>query len=156
MRKLIFLLMSLQTYNVYAGICKVDETLIASCILTDKNQQVAAFCADNHSDDIRYTFKKNGNTELEVNFNSNNKIKRWLDLGTYTTYLGFNKGSYSYVIGVPEERPKAVAFLDVKKNGKTISSKECNANSFGEKDIKKTSIEDLPDDSVRNSGFRFP
>lgn len=44
-----------------------------------------------------------------------NKLKRWLDLGTYTTYFGFNKGGYSYVLGVPEEKPGAVAFLDVKK-----------------------------------------
>ncbi|WP_185157462.1 hypothetical protein [Klebsiella pneumoniae] len=44
-----------------------------------------------------------GAVELEVNFDVKNKLKRWLDLSTYTTYFGFNKGAYSYILGVPEE-----------------------------------------------------
>lgn len=42
-------------------------------------------------------------------------LKKWVDLATYTTYLGFNRGEYSYVLRVPAEKPGAVAFLDVKK-----------------------------------------
>lgn len=62
-----------------------------------------------------YIFKKGSSTELDVDFNSQNKLKRWVALGTYTTYLGFSRGEYSYVISVPEERPGVVAQFDVKK-----------------------------------------
>lgn len=45
------------------------------------------FCANNNV--VRYLFRdiNNGNVELEVKFNAQNKLKRWLDLGTYTTFL---------------------------------------------------------------------
>lgn len=80
-----------------------------------EQKKVAMFCANNNV--VRYLFRdiNNGNAELEVKFNAQNKLKRWLDLGTYTTYFGFNNGAYSYVLGVPEEKPGVVAFLDVKK-----------------------------------------
>ncbi|EPF6109374.1 hypothetical protein R2970_001854 [Enterobacter cloacae] len=137
--------------------CGVDETLVASCELSGAEKKLAMFCANNNNA-VRYIFRNinNGNVELEFKFNAKNKLKRWLDLGTYTTYFGFNKGTYSYVLGVPEEKPGVVAFLDVKKNGKTISSKECSSNSFGEKNIRNNSIEDVLDSSVRDNAFKFP
>ncbi|WP_133522784.1 hypothetical protein [Buttiauxella sp. JUb87] len=85
-----------------------------------------------------------------------NRLKRWLNSGTNTTYLGFNKGAYSYVLLIPEEKQGAVALLDIKKNGEVISSKRCNSNSFGEKGIQSRSIEDIVDDTVRNNEFKFP
>lgn len=137
--------------------CDVDEVFIASCEISGAEKKVAMFFASNKNT-ARYVFKKvdTNSIELEVNFDAKNKLKRWLDLGTYTTYLGFNKGSYSYVLGIPEEKPGVVAFLDIKKNGKTISSKECLSNSFGEKNIKSDSVEDVLDSSVRDNNFRFP
>ncbi|MEN5017995.1 hypothetical protein ABEH87_16790 [Erwinia sp. Eh17-17] len=83
-------------------------------------------------------------------------MKRWVDLGTYSTYLGFNKGAYSYVLIVPEERLDAVALLQISKNGEKISTRRCESNSFGEKHIKRRSIEDVPDENVRDHGFKFP
>lgn len=137
--------------------CDNDETLIALCELSGAEKKVAIFFANNENKS-RYLLKKvdTGAVELEVNFDVKNKLKRWLDLSTYTTYFGFNKGAYSYILGVPEEKPGAVAFLDIKKNGKTISAKECSSNSFGEKNIKIDSIEDVLDSSIRDNDFKFP
>lgn len=138
-----------------ARVCNAGETLVASCHLPGKIKRTAAFCAnDNH--EIRYFFKKADNIELEVRFDAKNKLKRWLDSGTYSTYFGFNRGAYSYVLIVPEERCGVVAILDIKKNGEIISSKDCSSNSFGEKDIKSNSIEDVPDSLVRDNHFKFP
>ncbi len=156
MKKSIFLLAALMTLHVYADECANNEILIASCTLSGKVTRVAKFCADPQSDTIKYTFKKGGASELTVDFNSHNKLKRWVDLGTYTTYLGFSRGEYSYVLSVPEERLGAVAQLDVKKNNKIISSKQCDSNSFGEEGVKINSIEDVQDSSVRGNGFKFP
>lgn len=112
--KNIFLLSLIMISRAYADVCNVGETLVASCNLPGEINRTAAFCAnDNHS--VRYFFKKIDSIELQVSFDAKNKLKRWLDLGTYTTYLGFNKGSYSYVLGIPEEKPGVVAFFDIKK-----------------------------------------
>lgn len=100
--------------------------------------------------------KKIKKTELRVDFNSTRKLKRWVDKWTYTTYFGFSEGKYDYILGVPEEKPNAVAFLNIKKDGKPISTSNCSSNSFGEKDIKNINIEDVSDSSVRDNGFKFP
>jgi len=155
MKKIIFLLIFSPFIYSYANECNFDETLIASCNFSGETNRKAIFCEKN-GESTRYFFKKNDHIELEEKFYSTNKLKRWKDLGTYTTYFGFNKGAYSYILGVPEERPGVVAFLDVRKNGKTISSKECDSNSFGNKDIKSKSIEDVPDSGIRDNNFRFP
>jgi hypothetical protein len=156
MRKIILAVLLISTFHAHSSECNTNETLIASCSLSGKVQRVAAFCANKKDNTLYYTFKNKSVAELVVHFNSGNKLKRWVDLGTYTTYFGFNQGAYSYVLGVPEERPGVSAFLDVKKNGSTVSSKKCDSNSFGEKDIKNNSIEDVLDSSVRDNGFKFP
>jgi len=139
----------------HGDVCDFGETVVELCNLTGKINSTVVFCA-NGDQEVRYLFKKNDSVELEVDFDATNKLKRWMDLGTYTTYFGFNKGGYSYVLGVPEEKLGAVAFLDVKKNGKIISSKECSSNSFGEKNVQNKSIEDVLDSSVKDNAFRFP
>lgn len=141
---------------IHASECGLSETLIASCELSGKVKRVATFCANTRDDTIRYAFKKGGSLELVVNFNKRHKLKRWVDLGTYTTYLGFSQGGYSYVLSVPEEKPGVVAQLDVRKNHQIISAKQCNENSFGEEGIKMNSIEDVSDSLVRDNGFKFP
>jgi len=156
MKVISFFLITFVANYSYASECQSGETLIASCEIPGKIKSVAAFCAKKEDDTIRYTFNKGNISELTVYFDSQNKLKRWVDLGTYTTYLGFNRGVYSYVLIVPEEKPGVVAYLDVKKNGGVISFKRCASNSFGEKDIKMNSIEDVDDAFVRNNGFDFP
>lgn len=156
MKKTIFILTMVFVPYAYASDCDMDEILIASCDLSGKVSRKATFCANKKNDTIKYTFSKGGASELIVNFNAKEKLKRWVDLGTYTTYLGFNQGHYSYILSIPEERPGVVAQLDVKKNGKLISAKQCDSNSFGEKDIKMKGIEDVLDSSVRDNAFKFP
>lgn len=140
MKRITLILISLPLTSVFASECKTDETLIASCNLSGKVSRSAFFCVSKTSDLIRYTFERDHKPELVVNFNPKDKLKRWLDLGTYSTYLGFKKSTYSYVLIIPEERPEAVALMDVSRNGRRISRSRCNANSFGKKDIKSNSI----------------
>lgn len=156
MKKMIFILTMVFVPYTYASDCGVDETLIASCDFSGKVSRKAVFCANEKDETIKYIFSKGNSSELIVNFNSKEKLKRWVDLGTYTTYIGFNQGQYSYVLRIPEEKPGVVAQLDVRKNGKLISNKQCDSNSFGEKDIKMKNIEDVLDSSVRDNGFKFP
>ncbi|CRY56867.1 Uncharacterised protein [Yersinia intermedia] len=156
MKRLLFIFLLVPVYQTYAAECNSDETMIASCSLPGKIQRVAAFCTNEKTDTLYYVFKKGGNIELKVDFNTSRKLKRWVDQWTYTTYFGFSQGKYDYVLGVPEEKPNAMAFLNIKKDGESISITNCNSNSFGEKDIKSNSIDDVSDSSVRNNGFKFP
>lgn len=156
MRWILFSLLVLVAHCSSASECQSNETLIASCNLSGKISRLAAFCTNKKEDTIRYSFSKGNVAELTVTFDSKSKLKRWVDLGTYTTYLGFNRGAYSYVLRVPEEKSGAVALLDVKKNGEISSTKRCSSNSFGEEDIKINSIEDVDDGAIRNNGFKFP
>ncbi|MEB6335714.1 hypothetical protein [Serratia rhizosphaerae] len=136
MKKIIFIITVIFVPYTYANDCSVNEILIASCDLSGEVNRKATFCANEKNDTIKYTFSKGVSSELIVNFNSKEKLKRWVDMGTYTTYLGFNRGKYSYVLSIPEERLNVVAQLDVKKDGELISTKQCDSNSFGEKILK--------------------
>lgn len=156
MKKNMFFITALVMSQAYANECASNEILIASCTLSGKVERIAAFCANLKDDTVKYRFTKGGETELVVGFNHQNKLRRWVDLGTYTTYLGFSRSDYSYILSVPEEKPGVVAQLDVKKNNKIIISKQCDFNSFGEERLKMNSIEDIPDNLVRDSGFKFP
>lgn len=156
MKVYIFVFMMFSISYANANECANNETLIASCLLSGKVSRIATFCAKPKDETIKYTFKKGVKKELVVGFDSKNKLKRWVDLGTYTTYLGFSRGEYSYILSIPEEKPGVVAQLDVKKNNKLISSKQCDSNSFGDEGIKMNSIEDVSDDLVRDDGFKFP
>ncbi|MDN0110114.1 hypothetical protein [Yersinia mollaretii] len=156
MKRLLFTFLLVPAYQTYAAECSSDETMIASCTLSGKMQRVAAFCTNEKTDTLYYVFRNGEDIELKVDFSESRKLKRWVDKWTYTTYFGFSQGKYDYVLGVPEEKPNAVAFLNIKKDGESVSIKNCNFNSFGEKDIKNNSIDDVSDSSVRNNGFKFP
>jgi hypothetical protein len=136
--------------------CKDTDVLIASCHFSGVSQRVATFCLNKKNSVIECTFQKNNKKELNVSFSLENKLKRWVDLGTNTTYFGFNKGGYSYILIIPEEKPNVVALLDIKQNGIDISTNRCDSNSFGERNIKSNSIEDVPDEIVRSNNFKFP
>ncbi|GAA0480545.1 MULTISPECIES: hypothetical protein [Tatumella] len=156
MKKYIFVFMMFSISYANASECAKNETLIASCSLSGKLSRIATFCAKPKNGMIKYTYKNGMETELVVDFDFENRLKRWVDLATYTTYLGFSRGEYSYILSIPEEKPGVVAQLDVKKNNKIISSKQCDSNSFGDEGIKMNSIEDVSDDVVRDGGFKFP
>jgi len=139
-----------------ASECNVGETIVASCDLPGKVKSTATLCSNGKSGDLYYVFKSNGIIQLKVDFSTGRKIKRWVDKWTYTTYFGFSQGRYDYILIVPEEKPNAVAFLNVKKDGIYVSMKKCSSNSFGEKDIQSDKVEDFLDSSVRDNGFKFP
>ena len=153
MKMLLFMMLFLIS-RVDASECANGEIVIASCTLQDRGE--AVFCLNKPSGDLYYSFKKNNDLELKVTFTKVNKLKRWVDLGTYTTYFGFINEGFGYSLGVPEEKPNARAFLNIKQNGKLISLRDCESNSFGEKEIKSDKIEEVNDLDVRNNGFRFP
>lgn len=156
MKRIALILTIFPLTYVFASECKTNEVLIASCDLPGKTPRSAIFCANENFNSVQYIFARDRKPELVVNFNQKNKLKRWLDLWTYSTYLGFSKGAYSYVLVIPEERPDAVALLEVSKDGRKKSRLRCGANSFGEKNIKSLSIEDVPDSIIINNGFQFP
>lgn len=156
MKRFLFTLLAACVFPAYATECRTGETLIASCSLPGTTARVADFCINKKTNSIYYAFSKGGRVELKVDFNENEKLKRWVDKWTYTTYFGFSQGKYDYILGVPEEKPGAVAFLKIKKDGESLSTKSCNANSFGEKNVVSNKIEDVPDANVRDNGFKFP
>ncbi|MFZ5001203.1 hypothetical protein ACOY5P_17685 [Enterobacter asburiae] len=139
-----------------ASECNKSEVLVASCHISGKVFRTAYICADKKGVNGRYVFERNSHVEMSVEFNKSYQLQRWLDKGTYTTYFGFQKSSYSYVIGVPEENFGAKAFLNVKKDGKDVMNKECDSNSFGDKKKNGEYVKDLNDEVVLNGKSIFP
>ena len=140
-----------------AGSCPSGQKLIAECSLPGKVERKALICYSlEKPTSLTYFFKRKGHVELEVKFSEKNKLKRWTDETTYTRYFGFYRGSYSYTIGVPQETPGALAFLDVKNGDTLLSTTDCLSNSFGEKDVAHPYIENVPDLKVRENHFKFP
>lgn len=156
--KSIYVILLFITNSAYAiDGCPSGQKLIAECTLPGKIERRALICYTLEKPiSLTYYFKKNGHVDLEVNFSDKNKLKRWVDDATYTRYFGFHRGSYSYTIGVPQETPGALAFLDIKKAGALLSTTDCLSNSFGEKDIAHPYIENIPDIKVRENNFKFP
>ena len=131
-----------------------DDVLIAECQIDGKVLKEAYICSAKDGKTGYYFFKRNKKIEMKIKFDKNKKLLRWLDKWTYTTYFGFLNGGYAYVIGVPEENFDAKAFLIVKENNNYLMNKECNYNSFGDKEKKGEFIEDLNDaDALKKSIF---
>ncbi|WP_223515943.1 hypothetical protein [Pseudomonas sp. GL-R-26] len=145
--------------NVYAcevDLCKADEMVIASCRLSEAKGRVVSFCASANKKTISYRVGSNSDLEMNIQFSNKKPVSRWLDVGTYTTYFGFRRAAYSYVLGVPQESLGARAFLEVAKNDKILTSVDCVDNSYGEKNIDSEAIINVQDDLVRSNGFLFP
>ena len=156
--KSIYAILFFATNAAYAvGGCPSGQKLIAECSLPGKVERKALICySQEKPTSLTYFFKRKDHVELEVNFSEKNKLKRWTDEATYTRYFGFHRGSYSYTIGVPQETPGALAFLDIKKEDNLLSTTDCLSNSFGEKDVVHPYIENIPDVKVRGNHFKFP
>lgn len=137
-------------------LCKAKEIMIASCQLDETKTRILSFCSTADKNKVVYRFGKKTNLELKVAFSGANRMWRWLDAATYTTYFGFRKGIYGYSFGVPQETYGAKAFLDITKGGELIRSQNCIDNSFGEKHLLSEAIHDVTDGSVRNNNFLFP
>ena len=146
-------------------LCEKQEVSVVSCGIKGKQQKIVSICAviDSKTPDknfIEYRFGTKKNIQLSYKVTrqtTDQKLYRWVDKVTYTTYFGFNKGEFSYSVGVPEERFGALTFVSVKKNGNDISNLECKTNSFGEKKLNSSLIVDVSDDFLRsNKNLVFP
>lgn len=151
------MLFPLVTQGGEKNLCTTAEINIASCETT-KGKYVS-FCA-NQGGNIHYRFGGLSKSELIVKFSEKRKMFRWIDIETYTTFFGFNRGGYSYVFGVPQETFGATAFLIVKKSDEVLSYNDtyiCVSNSFGDKYLKNKAIQDVQDSLIRTKGgLMFP
>ncbi|MBL0455615.1 hypothetical protein JD499_00020 [Aeromonas enteropelogenes] len=139
------------------NLCKSDEIEIAACQIDEPKERLISFCLDKKRDVVNYRFGKKKSMELTTKFTNENQLQRWTDVGTYTVYLGFKRGEYSYSFGIPQETINAKAFLSIKRKGERLGhDKLCVGNSFGDKNISSNAIIDIDDEDVRNSSFDFP
>lgn len=136
--------------------CKSGEVMVASCNLNEKRNRMISFCADVTKQVISYRFGLSSGVEIDSVFVSEKPLSRWVDAATYTVYLGFRRGGYSYVFGVPQETLGAKAFLKVARDNKNIMNSECTDNSFGEKGFGSEAIQEVSDELVREHCFTFP
>lgn len=137
-------------------LCKTDEIMIASCLLNEKKQRILSLCSSADKLNISYRFGTRSKVELDVIFSNKEPVSRWVDVTTYTTYFGFRLKEYAYVVGIPQERYGATAFLEVTKNDLGIMDRNCVENSFGEKNLRSDAIQDVEDELVRGNKFLFP
>jgi len=143
-------------YSAEMTLCAHNEIMVASCNLDENKNRTLSFCSDATQKIMFYRFGTASDIELEVVFSDKNPVSRWVDIATYTTFLGFRIDKYTYTLGVPEERFGAKAFLEITKNNETIMTRNCLENSFGEKKLTNTSIFEVDDSKVRNNKFIFP
>jgi hypothetical protein len=137
-------------------LCDSDEIMVASCVLNEKKRRVLSFCSSADKKTIVYRFGVEQKIDLINDFSVRSPVSRWIDKWTYTTYLGFRVNEYSYVLGVPQEKYGARAFLEVAKNDVALMDRSCLENSFGEKDLDSEAIMDVEDRIVRDNKFLFP
>lgn len=145
--------------NVYASeetLCNANEIMIASCQIDEQKFRKLSICSAQDKETIVYRFGKKKKIEMSVIFSRKNRLNRWSDIGTYTTYFGFRKGDYGYSFGVPQQTYGAKAFLDITWRDKLIQSHNCMSNSFGETNLLNDAVFEVPDDSIRNNKFLFP
>lgn len=135
------------------GLCLQSETVIASCRIGGKE---ISFCSAQSGGYVAYRYGVKSNIELRVKFDKKYPLSRWVDLATYTTYLGFRRGRYTYSFGMPQETLGARAFLDISRDDLLVASLSCAENSFGEKGLVSDAVVEVRDDLVRSNGFVFP
>jgi hypothetical protein len=138
------------------NICKSYESEIASCSLKGKSKKIASICVSKKTKQVAYYFGTKQKIELEVKFSSDHVLYRWVDPGSYVTFLGFNQDGYSYVIGVPQETYSARAMLIVKDSKRLIDFNHyslCLRNSFGQKEWVGEGVQDV---YGREGDFLFP
>ena len=137
-------------------LCSFDEVMVASCHLDDGKSGIVSFCASTSEQIITFRSGSVSNKGSSVVFSEINPISRWVDAATYTVYLGFRLGRYSYVFGVPQETLGAKAFLDVVEDGEDLITEKCTDNSFGQKRLANGAIQEVEDEFVRGNEFMFP
>lgn len=138
------------------NLCASSEIMVATCVLNEKKSRTLSFCSSADHKKMHYRVGSKTKLEMDVSFSKKKPMSRWVDIGTYTTYFGFRSMDYAYVLGVPEERFGARAFLEVSKKDKPIMGRTCVTNSFGEKALLNEAMEEVDDRIVRGNHFLFP
>jgi len=140
------------------SLCGKHETILASCHLERAQKKVVSFCADTLGL-TSYYFGANDKVETDVKFSTDRQLYRWVDVDTHVTFLGFDQGGHSYVLGIPQETFGAKAFWFVKRSSEPLdfsASAFCTQNSLGEKNMVTRTIKDIEDKVVRDNKFIFP
>jgi hypothetical protein len=125
------------------SLCSSYEVNIASCEVDNKSKKAFSICAESSDygksfDSIHYRYGTTTKVSLEYTANTVNKnlFYRGIDMGTYTTFIGFKNIEHFYTIGIPPERHNARAFLTIYRDKKVISNLQCQTNSFGMKNLQ--------------------
>lgn len=139
--------------EVGENLCSKKEIVVASCGV---GRKILSFCSNQDGSVVAYRYGVKTKIELGVIFSPKNPLSRWVDAATYTTYLGFRRGKYSYSFGIPQETLGAKAFLDISRSGSLVSSQLCTGNSAGKKNLIGDAIVEVDDNVVRDGGFIFP
>ncbi len=124
------------------------EITVASCEVNTPKKTLMSICAssDNYGKDfgtIAYLYGSKSKLQLKKQFKQVGTVFRGVDDGTYTTFLGVKNGTYLYVVGIPEEKINAKAFLQIYNNGKEIQTLECKTNSFGLKFLPSSIFKEI-------------
>lgn len=136
------------------SLCNSDETMIATCDLkTEKSSRSICGIGD---ETVFYRSGTREHLDFAIEFNPPSPITRWIDLGTYTTYFGYRDGERAYILGVPEEKHGALAFLVSRKKNESEDMIECHENSFGDKKYPSKAIKDIDDDYARENKLWLP
>lgn len=140
------------------SLCGKHETTLASCHFERGQNKLVSFCAGTLGF-TSYYFGANDKADADVKFSTDRQLYRWVDVDTHVTFLGFDQGGYSYVLGVPQETHGAKAFWLTKKSGEPLdfnAPEFCTQNSVGEKNMINGTIMDVEDRIVRDNKFLFP
>ncbi|WP_341522390.1 hypothetical protein AABC73_02895 [Pseudomonas sp. G.S.17] len=148
--------LSVDAFGSQKTLCGFGEITIASCILNEEKSRILSFCSSADKKIVFYRFGTKSKIDLSRKFSLVSPMSRWVDKWTFTTYLGFRVNEHAYVLGVPQERYGARAFLEVAKNDKAIMERSCIENSFGQKKLDSEAIRDVEDSVVRDNKFLFP
>ncbi len=125
-------------------LCKSYQVNVMSCEIVGPKKRIVSVCADSSDygksfDGVSYLFGNEREIELEYSADGGDlsrKFYRGTDSTTYTTYIAFKQSGYVYVVGVPEERQGATAFVSVYRGSAKLKDMSCKTNSFGMKNIQ--------------------
>jgi hypothetical protein len=132
--------------------CYSGEIEVLSCTVKH-NKKLISVCGSEDRYYVYYRFGKKRKPELEVEFSAANQIVRWVQPRNLVTFFSFDRGGYSYTIGVPQETFGARAYYFVRRVGESIDFNApifCTSNSLGHKNWRSDAIADLDSASVED------
>jgi hypothetical protein len=135
-----------------AHACYSGEIEVVSCTVRH-NKKLLSICGGRDRSYVFYRFRKREKLELEVEFSAANQIVRWVQPRNLVTFFSFDRGGYSYTVGVPQETFGARAYYFVRRVGEPIDFNApiyCTSNSLGDKNWRSDAIADLDSASLED------